>query len=558
MRVVGPTSLRFIDTSPVASQSTVPAQARVLTRAPANDRRMGLVRSDAVEQAPPAKGPRLDPVTARIVETTQALIRVPSQGRIDDPRPICEAVLSALATAGLRGEMLVRDGKPVGVVAEVTGAHAGPTYVLNSVIDTAPVGDASLWSAKPFSAELRNNRLLGRGVGDSKVAAALFIEVGARLSAKADAMHGRALLFFDAAEHTGHFEGMRTFVEQHCSPRPAGMLIGYPGNESLQIGSRGFMRRHWRMELPRAGALANVVQALAAPFAVALPEERRIEFPLTPKLTPTAVTTTAHGAPVSVPGTVFEVDVIGRSAHSGASATAGTNALVKSGAFLEELSAQGLTLFGDSFAPIVLDLEGGKEFSQVPDSIRVRVLIPQSSATPAQAQHMVERALRATDDATPGIKASAIASTRPAATEHPLSELELNIDMRTTPAFDADDAQAHLDRCAARVASAGVRSSATDRESWPAYKLQPGSPMQNAMMTAIADAGLGKVQPRIAGPSNAGNVAAAFNIPATAGFGVSCKRAHGTDESIDVGTIPAALRVYTEAMQKLFGIPTSV
>ena len=500
-----------------------------------------------------ASATRLDPMTARIVQTTQDLIRIPSQGGIDDPSAICDAVMSALAAAGLSGEILLREGKPVGVVAAVQGAHAGPTYVLNAVVDTAPIGEANAWSVEPFNAELRGNQLIGRGAGDSKAAAAIFIEVGRHLAERTGSMHGRALLFFDAAEHTGEFQGIRTFIE-HCAVRPSGMLIGYPGNESLQIGSRGFLRRTWQMELPRAGDIEAAVDALRAPAAVPLPEGRSVDFPLTSKLSVTAVRST-HDAALSDPGMVFEVAIAGKAAHSGASAAAGINAVEKTASFLTSLKERGTTLFGDGFAPQILALDGGKEFSQVPDSVRVRFCIPSSQTTAERAEHVVRGALMQVEEELTAPRPSVIASKTPSHGEPLLRGVVVNVDMRTTIGFDIEDAADHLAACERLAEAAGLSSTHEDRQAWPAFRLPEGSPLQTAMMRAIHGVGLTKVQPRISGPSNAGNVAAAHGIPTTAGFGVSCKHAHGTNESINVASIAPALAAYTLAMRKLFEIP---
>src|SRR5438552_3223649 len=46
---------------------------------------------------------------------------------------------------------------------------------------------------------------------------------------------------FDADEHTGRFQGMRGCLRELGS-RLAGGAIGYPGNDRLLVGSRGFFR----------------------------------------------------------------------------------------------------------------------------------------------------------------------------------------------------------------------------------------------------------------------------------------------------------------------------
>lgn len=59
------------------------------------------------------------------------------------------------------------------------------------------------------------------------------------------------------------------------------------------------------------------------------------------------------------------------------------------------------------------------------------------------------------------------------------------------------------------------------------------------------------VNTRVAGPSNIGNYLAKLGIDATAGFGVHYKALHGTDERIEIATIPPVQATYHEAILTL-------
>jgi succinyl-diaminopimelate desuccinylase len=56
---------------------------------------------------------------------------------------------------------------------------------------------------------------------------------------------------------------------------------------------------------------------------------------------------------------------------------------------------------------------------------------------------------------------------------------------------------------------------------------------------------------KVAGPSNIGNYLAQLGIPATAGFGVVYRGLHGTDESINLESIPVVQAVYQRAVRSL-------
>src|SRR6266566_1059838 len=85
---------------------------------------------------------------------------------------------------------------------------------------------------------------------------------------------------------------------------------------------------------------------------------------------------------------------------------------------------------------------------------------------------------------------------------------------------------------------------------WPAYALQDGSPLRDALLQAAQSAGLTPVA-KVAGPSNIGNYLAGLGIPATAGFGVDYQGLHGTDERIRLDSIPIVQAAYHQALLTL-------
>ncbi len=89
------------------------------------------------------------------------------------------------------------------------------------------------------------------------------------------------------------------------------------------------------------------------------------------------------------------------------------------------------------------------------------------------------------------------------------------------------------------------------RESWPAYRLPDDAPIAQALLTAAASYLDRPPAPKVAGPSNIGNYLSSCGIPATAGFGVAYQGLHGTDERIEIATIPPVQAIYQEAVLAL-------
>ncbi|MGH3564867.1 MAG: M20 family metallopeptidase [Pseudonocardia sp.] len=125
----------------------------------------------------------------------------------------------------------------------------------------------------------------------------------------------------------------------------------------------------------------------------------------------------------------------------------------------------------------------------------------------------------------------------------------LNVDIRTTPTFKDKAAARLLERLVAEVDDAwpGTRPTLTQVETrWPAYALHQDSRLRTAITDAAKALGI-DVEPKIAGPSNIGNYLAGLGIPATAGFGVTHTGLHGTNERIELNTIPTIQAIYHAA-----------
>jgi len=202
----------------------------------------------------------------------------------------------------------IRDpsGRRLGIFARKQFTANGPCLCLNACLDTAPVGSTDSWCTAPFSGEISEDWLHGRGAADSAVGAALFCELFSEISSQQD-LKGTLYLYFDLEEHRGDFLGIKTFIRQ-AQPCPDFVFIGYPGNDKIRAGARGIYRVHL----------------------------------------------TIHG----------------RAAHTGATHPSGENAIEKSARFIGILSAMKVLpdWFGAGPRVTVTTIRGGDSFSIVPDT----------------------------------------------------------------------------------------------------------------------------------------------------------------------------------------------
>ena len=133
----------------------------------------------------------------------------------------------------------------------------------------------------------------------------------------------------------------------------------------------------------------------------------------------------------------------------------------------------------------------------------------------------------------------------------------VEVDIRLTPTYPVAAARQLLEQAVAYVdeEAPSARPSTVEQvgETWPPFRLPAGHWLADGIVAGARTVGLAPV-PTVAGPSNIGCFLAGLGIPATAGFGVGHVGLHGTDEAIELSTVPAVLDAHRAALRVL--LPT--
>ena len=282
-----------------------------------------------------------------IIALLRDLVAVPSRGGVDDYKPVIGVVERWLASSGISARRLTNAKGQVVALVATFGPVAAPSHIaLNATLDTAGFGDVGRWSVPPTSAETRDGWLYGRGAADSKAGVAIFCHLARDLLAERQRMTGALTLLFDVDEHTGGFAGVRQYIaDTPAAARPTAVYIGYPGNDRIVVGSRGFER-------------AVIV-------------------------------------------------VSGRAAHSGASRERGSNAVLRAARLAERLTALALPARDAASFPLppqvtVTAMHGGDGFSMVPDACTLNVDVRLTTTFDApRARETIAAAVAAFDAASP-------------------------------------------------------------------------------------------------------------------------------------------------------------
>ena len=208
------------------------------------------------------------------VPLLQELIRFNTVNPPGDERVAQEHLAGLLSGAGLEVELLGRTPERPNLIARLRGTGDGPALCLLSHVDTV-LATPSEWTHDPWSGDIEDGVLYGRGAQDMKQQTATEVAAALRLAAAGWRGKGDLLVVVVADEETGGGEGAMWVCEHHPEKvrcdyllnEGAGTLVPY-GDERLYpvcIAEKGVFRFTLRTEgraahasMPRLGDNALV------------------------------------------------------------------------------------------------------------------------------------------------------------------------------------------------------------------------------------------------------------------------------------------------------------
>jgi succinyl-diaminopimelate desuccinylase len=255
---------------------------------------------------------RIDP--DEVVTLTRDLVRIPSVVRPGDPAAT-EAAVAAHVERWVRAEgfdVTVQDvapGRP-NVLASVGDAAAGRTLLLEGHTDVVTEGDAAAWTHAPFSADLVDGRIYGRGTADMKSGLAAAMVAAAAIKRSGVRLGGR-LLVGALVDEEGDMIGVKRLCATPLGREITAAIICEPEQNELCLEQRGVVWArvtvHGRMAhgaMPDAGV--NPISALATLLREAPAIQRRLRAICTrsrhlqpPTVTPTVIRAPVQGVPQS-------------------------------------------------------------------------------------------------------------------------------------------------------------------------------------------------------------------------------------------------------------------
>lgn len=173
---------------------------------------------------------RVEDAFPALVDELSQLVAIPSVS--SDPAHAGDVAASAshirdrFAAAGLDAEILsapAPDGTPgrPALVARTTPIEGAPTVLLYAHHDVQPTGDVARWSSDPFVAEVRGDRLYGRGASDD--GAGIIVHLGA-LKALGPDLGVNVVVYVEGEEEVGS-PSFQSFLATHAERLRSDVIV---------------------------------------------------------------------------------------------------------------------------------------------------------------------------------------------------------------------------------------------------------------------------------------------------------------------------------------------
>ena len=182
----------------------------------------------------------------------QELIRLDTVNPPGNETLAAEHLRGYLEGHGVSCELFARVPERANLVARIPGSGDGPTLLLLSHTDTV-LADPAEWQLDPWSGELRDGQVWGRGALDMKGQVAASAVAIASLAREGFEPPGDLIFAACADEEVGDGFGLQWLVEAHPEAVRADYCINEGGGDRLVLGGRAF----W---------ICSTAEKMSAPF----------------------------------------------------------------------------------------------------------------------------------------------------------------------------------------------------------------------------------------------------------------------------------------------------
>src|SRR5713226_4226041 len=170
-----------------------------------------------------------------VTSLLQELIRLNTVNPPGNETAAAELLREYLEPFGVRCELYARVPERASLVARIPGSHNGPRLLFLSHTDTV-LADPAEWKVDPWSGELRDGQVWGRGALDMKGQVAASAVAIASLAREGFEPAGDLIFAATADEEVGDGFGLSWLCEAHPDAVRCDYAVNEGGGDRLELG----------------------------------------------------------------------------------------------------------------------------------------------------------------------------------------------------------------------------------------------------------------------------------------------------------------------------------
>ena len=201
-----------------------------------------------------ASATKAESLRDEVTQLLQELIRLNTVNPPGNETQAAELLRDYLAENGVESELYAKVPERANLVARIPGSGDEPSFLLLSHTDTV-VADPNEWQVDPWSGELREGEIWGRGALDMKGEVAASAVAIASLAREGFKPRGDLIFVAAADEEVGNDFGLPWLCQEHPDAVRADYCLNEGSGERIELAGRAFY-------------LCSTAEKMSSPFRV--------------------------------------------------------------------------------------------------------------------------------------------------------------------------------------------------------------------------------------------------------------------------------------------------
>ena len=179
-----------------------------------------------------------------IIRILKRLVQFPTENPPGKTKEIINFLVSEVfkESDGFTNEIIPYKKKNIELHNLVSKIGTGPQKViLSGHLDVVPAGNQSLWRYPPFSAEIEDGKLYGRGACDMKAGITMIIGTIMNLKKYPELLDRYTILFLGSADEEAGMTGALTCGRKGVMKEAILLIVAEPTNMKLGIAEKGLL-----------------------------------------------------------------------------------------------------------------------------------------------------------------------------------------------------------------------------------------------------------------------------------------------------------------------------